>query len=336
MNKVKTGQKFSVKAETWNSFIDAADFVKQQQADLNSSAPRRDTKSGVVMLRNNTGSALDQFKVVSVGDLIIKPADNEQEFRSNLPVFEAEDVSDENKKKPFAVLQKPLAKSECGLAMIAGITPVKMDIGDVSHEFAELSADGLKSSETGTARILWKDEDTGLKWAVVHLGAASPSDAIIAVNYEGVDIPASSAVVITGCEYAEDEEGRITFGNLMIKLNNERTCFAGITLSDFKAGGSGSISINKPAKCMVNISNGSHLFAQIPESNSGVLQSGSWGEFMILHRLAESGQCWCCVLPIMPSVYPKKQSQSPSAYHVPVLENGFWKLSETIKCEETE
>jgi hypothetical protein len=336
MNKVKTGQKFSVKAETWNSFIDAADFVKQQQADMNSSISRKDTKSGIVMIRNGADDVLEQFKVISLGDLIIKPADNEQEFRCNLPVFEAETVSDDNKKKPFAVLQKPLAKSECGLAMVSGITPVPINIVSAGHEYAELSADGLMTSETGSIRILWKETGTGDKWAVVHIGAASQPDAITAVNYDGVDIPANSAVVVAGTEYLEDDEGQITFGNMIIKLNSARTCFPAITLSEFKAGGTGAISINKPAKCMVSISDGGHAFAQMPEANFGMLQSGSWGEFMILHKLAESGQCWCCVLPVMPSVYPKKQSQDPAVYYVPVLENGFWKRSETIKCEEAQ
>lgn len=173
MQKVKTGQKFSVKAETWNSFIDAAEYVRNRQADLSSSTSRRDTKSGIVMLRNNTGSALDQFKVLSVGNLIITPADNEQDFRNTLPVFEAENVTSNNLKKPFVILQKPLAKSECGIAMVAGITPVKVNIGSATHEYAELSANGLKSSESGSIRILWKEEGTGDRWAVVLLGSST-------------------------------------------------------------------------------------------------------------------------------------------------------------------
>ena len=173
MKKVKTGQKFSVKAEAWNSFIDAAEFIKRQQANMNSTAPRKDTKSGVVMLRNNTCAALEQFKLVSLGSLIITPTDNEQEFRNNPPVFEAELITDANKEKPFAVLQKPLAKSECGLAMLTGITPLKLNVVSQEHEFAELTGNGLASSDSGSVRILWKDEGTGDKWAVVLLGAST-------------------------------------------------------------------------------------------------------------------------------------------------------------------
>lgn len=175
MKKVKSREKFSVKAETWNSFINAAEFVKQRQADMNSQTGRRDTKSGTVMLRNGTDEALGQFALVCIGDLIITPTDNEQEFRNKTPVFEAVPLSGSNKDKPFAVLQKPLAKKECGIALVAGITPAKINVSSESHEYAEASADGLKSSDSGAVRILWKESGTGEKWAIVNLGSASPS-----------------------------------------------------------------------------------------------------------------------------------------------------------------
>ena len=66
MKKVKSREKFRVKAETWNSFINAAEFVKQRQADMKSQNGRRDTKSGTVMLRNGTDEALGQFAAVEV------------------------------------------------------------------------------------------------------------------------------------------------------------------------------------------------------------------------------------------------------------------------------
>jgi len=174
MKKVKSREKFRVKAETWNSFIDAAEFVKQRQADMKSQTGQRDTKSGTVMLRNDTDAALEQFTVVSIGNLIITPADNEPEFRQSMPVFEAVPLSDSNKDKPFAVLQKPLAKKECGIALVAGITPVKINVSSESHEYAEASAAGLKSSDSGAVRILWKESGTGEKWAIANLGSASP------------------------------------------------------------------------------------------------------------------------------------------------------------------
>jgi hypothetical protein len=174
MRKVVTGEKFSVKAKTWNSFIDAAVYVKQRQADLLSKTPRRDTKSGIVLVRNSTDEDLGQFAVVALGALIITPSDNEQDFRNNLPIFEPikDGISD-----PFGIAQKPIRKNEVGPVMLSGISPARINIENEDHEFAEVTEDGLKSSSNGTLRVLWKEEEEGEdKWAILLLGASGAGD----------------------------------------------------------------------------------------------------------------------------------------------------------------
>jgi hypothetical protein len=58
--------------------------------------------------------------------------------------------------------------------MLTGITPVKMNVQSEEHEFAELDVSGLKSSDSGSIRILWKEPETGEdKWAVILLGAST-------------------------------------------------------------------------------------------------------------------------------------------------------------------
>jgi hypothetical protein len=174
MNKVTTGQKFSPKATTWNSFIDAAVYVKQRQSDLAGKTLRRDTKSGIVLVRNSTDEDLGQFAVVQIGDLIITPEDNEQEFRNNLPVFDpiSDGLSD-----PFGIAQKPIRKNEVGPVMLSGITPGRINIENEAHQYAEATSNGLKSSSAGTIRVLWKEEETGEnKWAILLLGASGSGD----------------------------------------------------------------------------------------------------------------------------------------------------------------
>jgi hypothetical protein len=202
MNKVTTGQRFKPQANTWNSFIDAAVYVKQRQADLSSQTPNRDTKSGVVLVRNGTDQDLAQFTVVSLGDLVIKPEDNEQEFRNNLPIFEL--IMDEIS-NPFGILQRPIKKNHCGLAMISGITPVKINVESEEHEFAELDEDGLKSSDSGSIRILWKESGTdGNKWAVILLGASSAG-----FIYDGY-------FAVTNASEEETQKVKVTAGYALI------------------------------------------------------------------------------------------------------------------------
>ena len=105
-------------------------------------------------------------------DLIIQPDNDgkEQEFKSRVPVFSGKKVSADNKDKPFAILQVPLESEKLGKALLQGITPVKVNIGNESHEYAKLDAAGLVSAGTGIGRILWKESGTGEKWALLQLG----------------------------------------------------------------------------------------------------------------------------------------------------------------------
>jgi hypothetical protein len=172
MNKVSTGEKFKVKANTWNSFIDAANYHKNHQLRLGSEALRGNAKTGIVLVSNDSGSLLEQFSPVILDNLIIQPDNDEkeQEFKSRVPVFSGKKVSADNKDKPFAILQVPLEAAKLGKALLQGITPAKINIANESHEFAKLDASELVSTNSGIGRILWKESGTGEKWALLQLG----------------------------------------------------------------------------------------------------------------------------------------------------------------------
>ena len=172
MKKVATGEKFQVKASTWNSFIDAAAHHKNTQLKLGSGALRSNSKTGIILVRNDSGSLLEQFMPVVLDDLIIQPdnEEKEQEFKSRIPVFSGRKVSADNKDKPFTILQVPLESEKIGKALLQGITPAKVNIGNESHEYAKLDATGLVSACNGIGRILWKESGTGEKWVLLQLG----------------------------------------------------------------------------------------------------------------------------------------------------------------------
>jgi hypothetical protein len=172
VKKVRSGEKFQVKANTWNSFIDVAQYHKNTQLKLGSETLRSNSKTGIILVRNDSGGLLEQFMPVVLDDLIIQPdnAEKEQEFKSRIPVFSGRKVSAENKDKPFAVLQTPLESEKLGKALIQGITPAKVNIGNESHEYAKLDATGMVSASSGIGRILWKESGTGDKWVLLQLG----------------------------------------------------------------------------------------------------------------------------------------------------------------------
>ena len=172
MKKVSSGEKFKVKANTWNAFIDAANYHKNHQLKLGSESLRSNSKSGIILVSNDSGGLLEQFSPVILDDLIIQ-LDNdekEQEFKSRVPVFSGKKVSADNKDKPFAILQVPLESEKLGKALLQGITPTKINIGNESHKYAKLDASELVSTSSGVGRILWKESGTGEKWALLQLG----------------------------------------------------------------------------------------------------------------------------------------------------------------------
>jgi hypothetical protein len=127
-----------------------------------------------VLVQNKTGSALDVAAVVGLGDPIFAPdAGQKTETFKRQVGFEGNTPDIDTDQRRFAILLAPLGSDDIGPAMIDGVCPVKVNVADEKHEYAEV-ADGdtsqLASGPIGSAQILWAESGTGTKWAVVRLG----------------------------------------------------------------------------------------------------------------------------------------------------------------------
>ena len=87
MNKVKTSDPIQIKASTWNSFIDAAEYVKNLQSDQGGSPLKNGNYSGVVLLKNGESTLFPRFSAMAVADVLIRPEANEPEFTGRCPAF---------------------------------------------------------------------------------------------------------------------------------------------------------------------------------------------------------------------------------------------------------
>jgi hypothetical protein len=69
---------------------------------------------------------------------------------------------------------EPLESGAVGRACVAGVCPVRLNVIDADHRYADVddAAYTLKTSNTGGTRILWKESGTGTKWAMVLLGGS--------------------------------------------------------------------------------------------------------------------------------------------------------------------
>lgn len=192
LEKVKPGQAFEVKAETWNAFIDAAIFTKNQSNSGNAGS-RSGVGGGVVLVRNEEGSDFPQFGAVALADMLIKPTSTEniQEFKCRPPLFSGRRVTTAYESYPYAITLEPIPALSVGRALFLGVAPAQVRIVDSTHAFAvpDTSAiGGLTTAASGVARILWKYGSSGTQWAMLQLGGAgsgSNADVVLCLVSSG-------------------------------------------------------------------------------------------------------------------------------------------------------
>src|SRR5690606_8974852 len=114
---------------------------------------------------------LDRYSVLALRDPIINPSDNLAEFKNQV-AFAGDLPADPSRSERFAVLLEPLAEDAIGRGIVAGVTPVRVDVVRETDFYAEPiigTTTHLRSAPNGQTRIRWKEAGTGVKWAVVRL-----------------------------------------------------------------------------------------------------------------------------------------------------------------------
>jgi hypothetical protein len=170
--KVQPGQRLKITAEAFNAFVDAARAVREHK-QFGTDASQFFRQSGIVKLRNASGADQGRFAVLGLTEPIILPAANETEFKRQV-TFEGVVPARNDHKGKFAVLLEPVAAGKIGLAVVAGVVPVHLQVSPGQlYDCAEIidgSTQALVNLPHGSARVLWV-EATGSteRWAVVRL-----------------------------------------------------------------------------------------------------------------------------------------------------------------------
>lgn len=206
LGKVQRGSPLAIKASTFNAFIDAAAAHQRSLHDQSSDPLRANARTGIVLVRNKTGEDLDQFAIAGLDKASIEPQDNEEEFRRRL-VFDIKkpdevdpDYADHEMR--FVIMQQPLKQDAVGKGMILGVSPVKLDIKEERHDYASFKAGETAHLETnyvGTARILYKESGTGVKWGIVEMPVCD-GPRILIVNKSGASIPEGGAMRVDSAD----------------------------------------------------------------------------------------------------------------------------------------
>ena len=180
LKKTQPGQRLEIPAEAYNAFIDAARHVRDQRHNVGQDLLEPPRQSGIIKVRNRSGAPRERFDVLMLHEPIVSPTANEQQFKNSVALdgySPSEQATPSDPKVPvlgqrFVILLEPLAENAIGRATVAGVSVVRVNVIRDSDRFAEIddgASGSLRSTPLGTARILWKESGTGVKWAVVRL-----------------------------------------------------------------------------------------------------------------------------------------------------------------------
>lgn len=198
LKKVQTGERLVIPAAAYNAFIDAANAERARRLSRagGPAAPPPPT-GGVVLVKNTTGSAVGRFGVLALGDPLIDPGDDENEFAARV-AFEGAAPGDPVEAGNWCVTLEPIDAGGVGRALASGVSICRLNVGGGVEDFAEAAVGQtgyLVASATGTARVLWVEASGGSeRWAVVRLGDGAGSGGGIDIE-EGDGSPSYAGVV---------------------------------------------------------------------------------------------------------------------------------------------
>jgi hypothetical protein len=170
--KVQPGQRLEIPAEAYNAFIDAALAVRDHKQFGTDASPFF-RQSGVVKVKNTSGADQARFAILGLASPIIQPSDNPDEFKRQVTFQGVVPIQNDHAGR-FAVLLEPLPAGKIGLAVIAGVVPVRLMVDPAQlyghAEIIDGSAQALRNVPHGSARVLWVEETSSTEcWAIVRL-----------------------------------------------------------------------------------------------------------------------------------------------------------------------
>jgi hypothetical protein len=203
LKKVQPGEKLRIPAAAYNAFIDTArDLRQRQQSQKQDDRPQqRDT--GIVLVKNASGADRNRFDVLGIDNTVVTPSDNLDQFKNKVALGGVTPTESDHTGR-FVILLEPLVSGAIGQAVAAGVSPAQVDVQDEDDRFADVKdgdAASLKTASSGAAAILWKESGTGVKWAVVRIGAGGGGGGdstgevqytvhmMVADNVDGWDFP---------------------------------------------------------------------------------------------------------------------------------------------------
>lgn len=172
LKKYPSGSKLEFQAKTFNTFVDAARQMRQRSIDNGAARARQALRhTGIVVIKNNSGADVERFGVLGVDRALFTPTENLDSFQNHVLLSGIRPAASVHAGK-FVIALEPIKSGKIGPAYIDGVCPARITFAG-EEPFADVKDNDLASLQaatTGSARVLWKEPGTGVKWAIVLLG----------------------------------------------------------------------------------------------------------------------------------------------------------------------
>ena len=175
IRRVTVGQPVAsaLKASTWNAFVDTANHVLfDKQPRGRDSGRKWYDHTQVVTVHNTTGADRKAGDILAINGIATTPTVNLEAFRTH-PAFTAVTPALAYHGQ-FVIAAEGIKNTNRGLAIIAGIVPVQINVATATQLFkrADLTttSDYLVLAPHGSAQVLYIESGTGTKWALIRMG----------------------------------------------------------------------------------------------------------------------------------------------------------------------
>jgi hypothetical protein len=170
--KVRDGERLKISAAAYNAMIDAAQDYINRKNNLTSQTGKQ-LAANMVYIKNTTSAAVDRLNILGIGGSQIDPATNT--FKEMTVLTGVIPSKTDHASGRFVITAEPIGIACIGRAYVAGVTAVQINIIDEGHSFADIKDSDitqLESAASGAAVILYKEDGTGTKLAVVRFGGS--------------------------------------------------------------------------------------------------------------------------------------------------------------------
>ncbi len=184
LNKVRSGDPLTIPAATFNAFVDTALEHQRRQHSATKERERTARPAGLVPVRNESGGDRGRFDVLGITGPVLTPTENLDAFKNRVVLHGG--VPQASNAGRFVVLAEPIAAGAIGRAFVDGVCPVRVEMDDESHGFADVAAgetDTLRSAASGTAQLLWVQpqearDDPAIAWTIVRIGGGGGGSSV--------------------------------------------------------------------------------------------------------------------------------------------------------------